>query len=703
MCVLFSILIVLLGFVPVSLADTESPISAWTRFETSFSVSIHYENPFDSSQIQVDADIQGKEGASVLVPCYFDGQTWKLRYTPSLAGAYTYRITAKNVTETVDVKTGGFEVSDQSNRGFVRVGKNTSRHFVFENGESYFPLGENLGWVQGREPRLANWTSYLDECSDAGMNWIRIWMCSWGLTELTWTPYNNRYYGYKRYDMGIAEVIDGIFQEAEKRGIYIQWVINHHGQYSKETNPIWNENPFNVANGGFLNQPWEFFTNQEAKRYYRDRLRYLVARWGYSTHLLAWEFWNEVNLTSNFNFPAVKQWHEEMARYLREIDPYDHLLTTSVAGDYENIYTIEGLDYLQTHAYESDLIGKLVSTSQKRVRDYPLVPHLFGEMAYDWQGPVESDPTGISLHDQLWASVHATQDAGTAMTWWWDNWVRPQNLYPHFRALANYLQDIDWDRENLIPMQVSIEPQPENRGMLYFVPKIGWGNTKRTHFTIKETGEVLGLDECTQFVHGANHRDMAPNPVFLTNLSDPGEFGFMIQTVSANGAHCSVFVDDRMVFQRVFAPGEKDSTMDEDGKVVFTVPAGHHTVSIKNDGQDWFQVQYYFVNGLTQRPEAFARGNREKILVWIHDRMHQLMFQSVSPQTTPIVSTSLTLPDLRDGEYLVEQFDPYTGESGDSSLIPTGENGLVIPIPSFEKDLAFRIGRNLTGVETPLR
>ena len=38
----------------------------------------------------------------------------------------------------------------------------------------------------------------------------------------------------------------------------------------------------------------DFFTDEGAMNDYKMRLRYLVARYGYSTSVFAWEFFNEV-------------------------------------------------------------------------------------------------------------------------------------------------------------------------------------------------------------------------------------------------------------------------------------------------------------------------------------------------------------------------------------------------------------------------
>lgn len=40
----------------------------------------------------------------------------------------------------------------------------------------------------------------------------------------------------------------------------------------------------------------EFFTNAEAMNDYKNKLRYIIARYSYSTAVFGWEFFNEVSL-----------------------------------------------------------------------------------------------------------------------------------------------------------------------------------------------------------------------------------------------------------------------------------------------------------------------------------------------------------------------------------------------------------------------
>jgi len=698
---LFFILTVWVAGLSFAVETVQKPdIPVYGLFETRFDIEFQRLNPYDSSDIQADGLIEDENGKRFFIPCFYDGsEGWKMRFTPSKPGTYTYRIQVKIQSETKDVQSGTFRAIPNEARGFVRIDERSPRYFSFENGESYFPLGENMGWVQwGGTANLDTWIGYLNECRDSGINWIRIWMCPWGMTELVWMPVGIRYHGRQRFELVNARVIDGIFQEAEKRGIYIQWVINHHGQYSLEHNSVWKDNPYNTANGGFLESPEKFFTDEEAQRVYRDRLRYLAGRWGYSTHLLAWEFWNEVDLTAHYDFPTVKAWHERMAAFLDTIDPYDHLKTTSVAGSTGQIFSIESNDYYQSHAYVPNIIDRIMTTSAKNLGRYPNRPHLFGELSYNWRGPNKDDREGVILHNQLWASVHSA-DCGTAMTWWWDNWVRPYNLYYHFRALADYVEGIDWASENLLPLEARVTDVPGNQCEFTFAPKIGWGETDRKEFSIRSDGTVEGLDECTSYVHGRAHIKLAPNPDFTIETARETVFGFRIEEVAANGSVCTVKLDGETVVERVFASTQNDSTIGDEGTFTVSVPAGAHRISIRNRGRDWFRVNHYWVEDFAQRPVAYARGSRDRVLIWVHDRPHQFATVSRYGEYGSTQPAAMTLPSLREGEFSVERFDPYTGKITKRPNVRASETGLTIELPSFLKDTAYRIRRIPSSVE----
>lgn len=677
-------------------ASAQELIPIYSKFETQFKIELNDENPFFSNSIQVDAQIKHEDGTQWSVPCFYDAdRDWKLRFAPVKAGEYQYDIKAKKQSGVMNIQSGTFTAIESDSPGFVRVSQRNPRFFEFDNGASYFPVGQNLCWVS--PPTSATWKAYLEECEDARINWIRIWMVSWVNTELVWTPRNNRYHGYERYDINNARMLDDIFTEAEQRGIYIQLVINHHGQYSSQTNPIWNENPYNSANGGFLRSPQEFFTSDTAKQHYHDRLRYLVARYGYSTSLLAWEYWNEVDLTSNYHYENVYAWHKEMSAFLEGIDPYKHLRSTSASNNFGGEYMIDGMHYIQSHNYRTNIIGTTLETAKRAAERFPTSPHIHGELSYDYRGPNTQDREGVILHNQLWSSVHSS-DAGTAMTWWWDNWIRPYNLYHKFKTVAEYVEGIDWVEENLLPMEVSIQPQPENVVDLNILPVKGWDFTSTREFTVKRDGTIENISDLSSFVQGSYHRNMTPNPVFLISSNHPSTFGVKISTIARAGCNLTIRVNQNEVVNHTFAASSGDYTPEQR---VFEValPAGENRVEIINAGTDWFNTERYWVANFAERIRVYARGNSISALVWVHDSTHQMAALEQYDPNKNIQPTEITLHGMPPGEYRIEQIDTYSGEVSSPQILLVSDNRLIFPVLNFKKDTAFRINARTSQIK----
>jgi endo-1,4-beta-mannosidase len=88
----------------------------------------------------------------------------------------------------------------------------------------------------------------------------------------------------------------------------------------------WANHPWNVKNGGFLSSPAEFFTNIDARRRSKMWLRYAAARWGASSHIVAWQLYADTQASNSADLAA---WEKEMAAYLRSVDPYGHLIVGS--------------------------------------------------------------------------------------------------------------------------------------------------------------------------------------------------------------------------------------------------------------------------------------------------------------------------------------------------------------------------------------
>jgi hypothetical protein len=200
-----------------------------------------------------------------------------------------------------------------------------------------------------------------------------------------------------------------------------------------------------------------------ARSYYQQRLSYIINRWGYSPDLLAWEWWNEVDLTP-ITERALIPWLHEMTAYLKQRDVNHHLTTNSFSvRSWSPVWKLPELDIVQVHEYSeyyppderdpADRVGQqLLSLTQ----NLPVKPILLGEFGYsarDYGEDVEK--TGIHLHNGLWATTFSGY-AGSGMYWWWDIYIESYNLWSQFKGLSNYINGVDLTQYiSFSPLQIT--------------------------------------------------------------------------------------------------------------------------------------------------------------------------------------------------------------------------------------------------------
>jgi hypothetical protein len=447
-------------------------VARYDRFETTATITPEPANPFDPAQIDVQGvfvDPAGRSwqstgfwyqgftrallnGREVLTPV--GEPVWKVRFAPPSTGRWTWKWIVTTPAGSTQSDTHIVDVHAGDNPGFIRRTAADSRYLVHDDGSSYFAIGENTGWYDARGTFA--YDSWYSRLAEQGANFSRLWMPSWAF-GIEWSDTGLGDYR-KRLDR--AWQLDRVIEEGERRGIYTMLSLLNHGAFSSVFNSEWASNPYNAANGGSLVAPGDQFTDATFKTLFKRRLRYIVARWGYSTHVHSWELWNEADLAGRATASNRAVWHREMADYLRSIDPARHLVTTSFAlSRFHVVWAESGLDYIQVHNYSNAVPGAGIAGNMATWLPELNVaykrPVLFGEFGVNSNGPAETfaaDPTGIGLHDGLWAGA-LSSSFGTGMTWWWDNYidVEPERFYPMFGAVARFLGGIHWSRARLAP------------------------------------------------------------------------------------------------------------------------------------------------------------------------------------------------------------------------------------------------------------
>jgi hypothetical protein len=457
-------------------AETSPPtsIAEWSRFEASYVPGTTPTNPFDPGEIDVRAEFVSPGGVTVdVLAFWYQGYERSLvsgnerltpvgdphflvRFTPDRPGRWRWRWVIRQGDAIARLPFANLQVSPARDPGFIRVSTRDPRYLAFDDGSPYFAVGENTGWYDRRGSFA--YDDWFGELAAQGANFGRIWMSSWTF-GIEWDDTELGDYT-KRLDR--AWQLDRVLEEAERDGIYVMLSLLNHGAFSSYFNSAWAANPYNAALGGPLATPAQFFTDATARELFARRLRYIVARWGWSTHVQAWELWNEVDLTDGYNSANIAAWHRDMVTRLRALDPFDHLISTSHAFLNDQNVLGSGLDFTQLHFYANGQGGGLqnvprtvVTRTAERLLATGNKPVLFGELGVDSRGPNETranDPEGVGIHDGLWAGV-VSGGFGTAMSWWWDNLIalEPERYYPMFGHVARFVDGIRWDRERFAP------------------------------------------------------------------------------------------------------------------------------------------------------------------------------------------------------------------------------------------------------------
>jgi hypothetical protein len=287
----------------------------------------------------------------------------------------------------------------------------------------------------------------------AGGNFARIWMWPGGDFSIEDTPGT-----LTNYALAPAWKLDYVLQQAELKGIYLQLTLVYYGMFATLPdywggNNFWPSNPYCITNGGPCPNPDAFFTSSTARTLFEKRLRYLVARYGYSQNLLAWEFCNEIDNEYSVLSPTdVQNWHGTMGNWLHNNDPFGHLRTTSLssASSYPGMWELSQIDFSSEHIYteSSSPLSLIASDAQSFLNAYnkPVMVGEFGTSWMTWDNASTDsysvDPYLRGFREGIWAGALGGS-TGTSMAWWWQN-IASGNDYYVYSALNTILGGTAW-------------------------------------------------------------------------------------------------------------------------------------------------------------------------------------------------------------------------------------------------------------------
>ena len=582
-------------------------------------------NPYDPVKNDVQVEFRGPGGAVERRLAYYDDGVWKATLLAHAKGEYkpTVLYNGQKGPSLAPV-----ELSRLQPGGFVRLGG--LKEFRLDDGRPYWPLGYNLAWSNDEVPNLA---AQLTKMGADGLNWARVWADHWDGKNPYWKEGETPKVAGPMIPSVLAKW-DGIVQAADASGVRIQMTLFHHGPWSTRTDSNWKENPWNAANGGFLKTPNEFFTHPRAKALAKAWLRYAVARWGASPSVMAWELFNEVQWTDEIvdkKAEVVGRWHDEMADYLRSLDPYAHLVTTSSDLD---LPIWRKADYLQPHTYPPSVEGALAAAPKA---DKPL---FFGEFGPGQFNNPDRAVQVAAIRDGIWTAFLSLQ-AGSGQYWSWDL-VAKMDLEPEFARAASLLREIGPDHEGFETKAVALGAPLG--GDFSALPGMGWGTSTQYAFRLPEEAPDLG--RLSSFLQGKAHPEMQKEPIAFT-FTAPKATTMTIQVTGVADGGGSLTVDaDGFKGTTDFAAGTK---LTQPRTLEYRISAGTHRVVLTNEGPDWVTLGRISIPGIAPKATARAVSDGRRAVVRVKGEKG--------------LSVSLDGLGLKDGRYAAHLADLDGGDT----------------------------------------
>lgn len=419
-------------------------VRLYEKAEWDIDIPASFTNPFDQQDITLDLVLTAPNGQPLKLPCFYTSSNggvayWKARFAPQQTGTYRYHFVMNGKLMKGQSVEGKFTVLPSAKPGFLH--ENNRWTFKFDNGQLFRGVGENIGW-ESRSFENDKWTYdyLLPTLAKNGGNFFRTWMCYWNL-PLEWQKVRStkRYQNTDLYfNPGAIKRMDQLVNMTDSLHLYFMLTMDWHGHLIDDGG--WRDSPYNAVNGGPCKTPTDFFTNPEAKAKYKNKLRYIVARWGYSPSIGAFEFFNEIDNAAftqkdSIRIPhdVITAWHTEMGHYLKSIDPYGHLVTTSVSHrDIAGLDAVPDIDFNQKHIYKHT--EKIPGIYQPYIDQFKK-PYVVGEFGFRWE---DADPKYAADADfdykrGLWYGLFSPCPI-LPMTWWWE-FFDDQKMTPYIRSV----------------------------------------------------------------------------------------------------------------------------------------------------------------------------------------------------------------------------------------------------------------------------
>lgn len=404
---------------------------------------------------------------------------WRFRFAPFFTGQWEFGFSIIANGTTISTPFNVLvDVVESSNKGFLEVGEFKRQLRFSKDKESWFGIGCNTSFFN--DPTYSNGLDLnahhkqlasIEALGNSGGN-----LASVAMWRNVYTVEFEKLTNFKDH-LDEMHALDEVIDLATLKGVYLKTSISGSIEYSSV---FWPDNAY--KNHLSLTDPVDFFASASAFEIYKKRLRYINARWGYSTNIAYYDVISEFiyeDESTYFNpfydhYYYTNLWLHNVCDYLKNTLNDPHLKSTSTASVYLGPSDIINFNHLPfsddlfditlPHKYglgrpvnfinRFDIADKYTSVFNK--------PSILDEVGS--LDNVSENDEHSQFHNTLWSTAMSGY-FGTGLNWWWDNYTNPYaggipstlaglkdaGQFSEFKALSSFFADVNFETDHFTP------------------------------------------------------------------------------------------------------------------------------------------------------------------------------------------------------------------------------------------------------------
>jgi hypothetical protein len=379
-----------------------------------------------------------------------------------------------------------------------------------------------------------------------------------------------------------------------------------------------------------------------------------------------------------------------MAAYIRSVDAYRHLITTSTENLRSPIY--EAMDFFQPHLYAANMLA-----GARAIEPAPATldrPAFYGEIGDDHMSLTPAQKTsGVAIVAPVWASLMGVSRC-PAQPWLGDR-LLAQGRVRELGAVARFLAATRLcERDGLAPFSPVVECAA--RVPLVLVGGQMWQRRPGPEITVPLDGrELIEFADipCIYIGSPGGLADGYPGrAVYHFDFPRAATLRPRVAGIGAFGSAIRISLDGHPVVEKSWPPRSGPSagaapTFPEEFS--FPVSAGRHDLVVENPGaNDWFDLAGIDLGFDTAVLAAVGKRDAGFIALWVWHREGVFAVNAPTP-----ASGTLLVDDVPAGTWRVTWWNSLEGVPGATTTIDHAGGLLKLPTPAIARHAAVVLER----------